>query len=419
MPPPFPFDLVEPDVEPRAEQEGDDKIKIACECGYLDDDGNTIACASCDQWQHLLCYYPAVEALPDDVTHYCVRCRPRTFNTGLAQARQRQARRHLSLPVSRQATDDTLEFVSDGPSGDLSGKGTVDLNRLGKLYKPRKRTKTGCLTCRKRRVACSQERPICQNCVKSKRSCEGYNQRFIFKQPLGIVPHRSVDFTSSEASHSLDKPVAVQTLDGTRHRRNVDVADSLTAEQASDAIVPEDEKNISLGVQNRVTPAEQQLCNAGHELDFAAHVASLDQVRLGIQPISGSSANATVPAEGLASDPSLPNNPSSLLREMVWQTLYLLRMIIVGAGQSELCVGTGQLERQNECLPPASKTALSREYHTLRLWLHGLQDYEIPDCPLTPASAHLLRTAVSIVSDIATLMLCKYTVHTTFDPKPR
>lgn len=47
----------------------------------------------------------------------------------------------------------------------------------------RKRTKTGCLTCRKRRIKCGEERPVCKNCVKSKRHCEGYNQRISFKPP--------------------------------------------------------------------------------------------------------------------------------------------------------------------------------------------------------------------------------------------
>ncbi|KAK5163197.1 uncharacterized protein LTR77_010783 [Saxophila tyrrhenica] len=47
----------------------------------------------------------------------------------------------------------------------------------------RKRTKTGCLTCRRRRIKCGEERPICRNCIKSKRNCEGYNQRVVFKPP--------------------------------------------------------------------------------------------------------------------------------------------------------------------------------------------------------------------------------------------
>ncbi|KXT01167.1 hypothetical protein AC578_623 [Pseudocercospora eumusae] len=47
----------------------------------------------------------------------------------------------------------------------------------------RKRTKTGCLTCRKRRIKCGEERPVCKNCIKSKRHCEGYNQRVLFRPP--------------------------------------------------------------------------------------------------------------------------------------------------------------------------------------------------------------------------------------------
>lgn len=55
--------------------------------------------------------------------------------------------------------------------------------------KMRKRTKTGCLTCRKRRIKCGEERPTCANCIKSKRQCEGYNQRVVFKPPIGDWPN--------------------------------------------------------------------------------------------------------------------------------------------------------------------------------------------------------------------------------------
>ncbi|KAH7328181.1 hypothetical protein B0I35DRAFT_10834 [Stachybotrys elegans] len=49
----------------------------------------------------------------------------------------------------------------------------------------RKRTKTGCLTCRKRRIKCDEGRPVCHNCIKSKRHCEGYIQRVVFKD-MGV-----------------------------------------------------------------------------------------------------------------------------------------------------------------------------------------------------------------------------------------
>ncbi|KAK5651568.1 hypothetical protein OQA88_11933 [Cercophora sp. LCS_1] len=67
--------------------------------------------------------------------------------------------------------------IPSGPSGSQPRKPTV-----------RKRTKTGCLTCRKRRIKCDEGKPTCNNCIKSKRQCEGYNQRLTFKEPLGSFP---------------------------------------------------------------------------------------------------------------------------------------------------------------------------------------------------------------------------------------
>ncbi|PFH59579.1 hypothetical protein XA68_12123 [Ophiocordyceps unilateralis] len=55
----------------------------------------------------------------------------------------------------------------------------------GKKPAIKKRTKTGCLTCRKRRIKCDENKPRCKNCIKSKRECEGYNQRVVFKDPMG------------------------------------------------------------------------------------------------------------------------------------------------------------------------------------------------------------------------------------------
>ncbi|WYZ46754.1 hypothetical protein EsH8_IX_000979 [Colletotrichum jinshuiense] len=38
------------------------------------------------------------------------------------------------------------------------------------------KTRTGCITCKKRRIRCDEGKPTCQNCTKSKRTCEGYVQ---------------------------------------------------------------------------------------------------------------------------------------------------------------------------------------------------------------------------------------------------
>jgi hypothetical protein len=37
----------------------------------------------------------------------------------------------------------------------------------------KKRTKTGCQTCRSRRIKCDEGKPECHNCIKSKRQCGG------------------------------------------------------------------------------------------------------------------------------------------------------------------------------------------------------------------------------------------------------
>ncbi|KAK2791150.1 hypothetical protein FQN52_005106 [Onygenales sp. PD_12] len=47
----------------------------------------------------------------------------------------------------------------------------------------KRRTKTGCLTCRKRRIKCDERHPVCRNCEKSKRECLGYDP--VFRQQPG------------------------------------------------------------------------------------------------------------------------------------------------------------------------------------------------------------------------------------------
>ncbi|KAH8804982.1 hypothetical protein F5884DRAFT_859599 [Xylogone sp. PMI_703] len=95
------------------------------------------------------------------------------------------------------------------------------------MKQSRKRTKTGCLTCRKRRIKCGEEKPTCQNCRKSKRECEGYHQRVIFKDPWstyrgpqsrGVIPSEGRDAVSKAAekpgSH-WSQPQIPETLSNT------------------------------------------------------------------------------------------------------------------------------------------------------------------------------------------------------------
>lgn len=51
-------------------------------------------------------------------------------------------------------------------------------HRPGPKKEIKRRTKTGCLTCRKRRIKCDESQPTCNNCKKSKRDCAGYDPMF-------------------------------------------------------------------------------------------------------------------------------------------------------------------------------------------------------------------------------------------------
>ena len=84
------------------------------------------------------------------------------------------------------------------------------------------------IACRKRRIKCGEERPTCKNCVKSKRECEGYIPRVIFKDPLGAFrptqqgiaartqhpshSHGAVSVYGGISSASVDTPIAPRLL---------------------------------------------------------------------------------------------------------------------------------------------------------------------------------------------------------------
>ena len=72
-----------------------------------------------------------------------------------------------------------------------------------------KRTKTGCLTCRHRRIKCGEERPVCGNCIKSRRHCESYGQRVTFRSfQYGHAPlaHRGAHIASQTGPGSWLPP---------------------------------------------------------------------------------------------------------------------------------------------------------------------------------------------------------------------
>ncbi|KAJ9664222.1 hypothetical protein H2198_000440 [Neophaeococcomyces mojaviensis] len=75
-----------------------------------------------------------------------------------------------------------------------------------KTKEVKRRTKTGCMTCRKRRIKCGEERPECRNCIKSKRQCAGYDPVFQAQSSHSIQPAPTSGSSTSSHAHSHSQP---------------------------------------------------------------------------------------------------------------------------------------------------------------------------------------------------------------------
>lgn len=78
------------------------------------------------------------------------------------------------------------------------------LSHLKKEVK--RRTKTGCLTCRKRRIKCDERHPTCTNCTKSKRICLGYDPTFRQHHLPAVVAPSDCDPMTLPPLHHHQQP---------------------------------------------------------------------------------------------------------------------------------------------------------------------------------------------------------------------
>jgi hypothetical protein len=80
---------------------------IHCICGFIEDDGNSVACDSCNTWAHVVCYYPQYkDNLPADLQHLCLECQPGQFDT--AHVLDAQVRQHMLREEKRALSKSTI-----------------------------------------------------------------------------------------------------------------------------------------------------------------------------------------------------------------------------------------------------------------------------------------------------------------------
>lgn len=106
---PFAAPLPGPRRQPQPPLDGgeEDDGEIICICGLRHDDGFSVQCETCNNWQHMICYYPTEADRPGEhQKHYCFDCQPRWLDSD--QARERQEKQ-----IRRQA----LDSRRPGPKG--------------------------------------------------------------------------------------------------------------------------------------------------------------------------------------------------------------------------------------------------------------------------------------------------------------
>lgn len=121
------------------------------------------------------------------------------------------------------------------------------------------------LACRKRRIKCGEERPTCANCIKSKRSCEGYAPRLTFKDPLGAfrpgwaIKGHGVHYQNySHSNGAIGQYTRQPALPGAQNQLPVIAPRPLPTEPPSDIYHPPDvpPSPWSAGPQNSTQPGQ-------------------------------------------------------------------------------------------------------------------------------------------------------------------
>ncbi|KAI5793721.1 fungal-specific transcription factor domain-containing protein [Peziza echinospora] len=93
------------------------------------------------------------------------------------------------------------------------------------------RTKTGCITCRKRKKKCDEEKPECKNCLKNSLYCEGYPDRVLWqsgKQKIEAqltIPNdvrQAIEFHNTQMLTVVDLPNLIDGVETSDDRLLLD-----------------------------------------------------------------------------------------------------------------------------------------------------------------------------------------------------
>ncbi|KAJ5722149.1 transcriptional regulator family: Fungal Specific TF [Penicillium malachiteum] len=151
----------------------------------------------------------------------------------------------------------------------------------------KRRTKTGCLTCRKRRIKCDEGHPVCRNCVKSKRECLGYDPVFrpTASAPSAIQPAPNPPpslVVNPQGPPATSAPSYPSAPPGYMPASSQPFAPSLHSESPSTStdhqIDHRTSVDTSIGLSNTQTPTMQVSHETGHQNPEPSYKAKNIQV---------------------------------------------------------------------------------------------------------------------------------------------
>ncbi|KAK2864983.1 hypothetical protein FQN49_004019 [Arthroderma sp. PD_2] len=110
----------------------------------------------------------------------------------LAEALQREVQ--SETPSENASTMDMQGGNSSGHMQSQSPSSSQVAPKRKRVFS--NRTKTGCMTCRRRKKKCDEQHPSCNNCIRGGFPCEGYSVRSTWQKPSqnkGPIPLQSKD----------------------------------------------------------------------------------------------------------------------------------------------------------------------------------------------------------------------------------
>ncbi|EFR03756.1 hypothetical protein MGYG_06755 [Nannizzia gypsea CBS 118893] len=197
-------------------------------------------------------------------------------NASLAShAAQATAPPTAPAPAAQTPVTHITQYYGEIPAGGFSDgfELVTDESAANRMKRDvKRRTKTGCLTCRKRRIKCDERHPVCRNCEKSKRDCLGYDP--VFRSQPGPSSLQPAPIAHPSLQVAPQNPHQAAGLNQTYLATGTAHSVSPTVNTATGSSASPPQEKFDFGTEPEPTPlATAQVAPAAPTVPITASVA--------------------------------------------------------------------------------------------------------------------------------------------------